>query len=164
MPVIRHLFHSWERRLAAIDTNRIVRPFEWGLEWLEPDPARDAIADPLSRILAFARDAGANSDRFFEAPTQRTFERRGEELRFASALTSSIASNDVVVGRVFDGRPRGAAHPKRAIVVLPQWNSVRTGTSVSASCLRGSVSRPCGSACRITTCAGRLIWCGPSTS
>src|SRR5262249_55310704 len=24
----------WERRLAGRDTNRVVRPFEWGTEWL----------------------------------------------------------------------------------------------------------------------------------
>ena len=28
-------FHLWERRLASVDTNRVVRPFEWGLEWLD---------------------------------------------------------------------------------------------------------------------------------
>ena len=30
----------WERKLATRDTNRVVRPFEWGTEWLHRiDPA-----------------------------------------------------------------------------------------------------------------------------
>jgi hypothetical protein len=32
--MIRALFHSWEHRLASVTQNRVVRPFEWGLEWL----------------------------------------------------------------------------------------------------------------------------------
>ena len=24
----------WERKLATRDTNRVVRPFEWGTDWL----------------------------------------------------------------------------------------------------------------------------------
>ncbi|MEO8070878.1 MAG: alpha/beta hydrolase family protein, partial [Acidobacteriota bacterium] len=55
------------------------------------------------------------------------FERRGDELRFASALTSGVGNNDVVVGRVFEGRRRDGARSKRAIVVLPQWNSNEEG-------------------------------------
>ena len=36
-PVIARPFHAWERRLASVDTNRVVRPFEWGLDWMELD-------------------------------------------------------------------------------------------------------------------------------
>ena len=32
--MITTLFHSWEHRLASATKNRVVRPFEWGLEWL----------------------------------------------------------------------------------------------------------------------------------
>ena len=27
-------FHAWERRLASVTTDRVVRPFDWGLEWI----------------------------------------------------------------------------------------------------------------------------------
>jgi len=33
--VISRVFHNWERKLAAAAENRVVRPFEWGLEWIE---------------------------------------------------------------------------------------------------------------------------------
>jgi hypothetical protein len=32
--MLQVLFHSWERRLASVTTDRVARPFEWGLEWI----------------------------------------------------------------------------------------------------------------------------------
>src|SRR5688500_1607351 len=32
--MLQAIFHAWERRLASVTTDRIVRPFEWGLEWI----------------------------------------------------------------------------------------------------------------------------------
>ena len=32
--MIKTFFHSWEHRLASATKNRVVRPFEWGLDWL----------------------------------------------------------------------------------------------------------------------------------
>jgi hypothetical protein len=29
-----HWMDRWERKLATRDTNRVVRPFEWGTDWL----------------------------------------------------------------------------------------------------------------------------------
>ena len=28
-------FHAWERRLVAVTKDRLVRPFEWGLDWID---------------------------------------------------------------------------------------------------------------------------------
>ncbi|MHB1858460.1 MAG: alpha/beta hydrolase family protein, partial [Acidobacteriaceae bacterium] len=42
--------YAWETKLTTRDTNRIVRPLEWGFDWLEDWialrnlPIRDAIA------------------------------------------------------------------------------------------------------------------------
>ena len=43
----------WETKLATRDTNRVVRPFDWGLEWLDGavrngDPRRHLL-DYVSR-------------------------------------------------------------------------------------------------------------------
>jgi len=41
MPVKRlykRFMHDWELRMTTRDTNRIVRPFEWGLDWLREWP------------------------------------------------------------------------------------------------------------------------------
>ena len=33
--MLKQVIHKWEHKLARRDNNRIVRPFEWGLEFLE---------------------------------------------------------------------------------------------------------------------------------
>ncbi len=38
--VLTGLFHTWERRLHAVSKDRVVRPFEWGLDWIEPNGAQ----------------------------------------------------------------------------------------------------------------------------
>jgi dienelactone hydrolase len=118
--VIARLFHAWERRLATIDTNRVVRPFDWGLDWLGIDA--DA-ADPLDRVLAWSREAVAESSRFFDAPPASGFERRGQELTFPSALTTPYPQNDLVRVGIYEPGDRRAGQPRRAVVVIPQWNS-----------------------------------------
>ena len=32
--IYAHYMDRWERKLATRDTNRVVRPFEWGADWL----------------------------------------------------------------------------------------------------------------------------------
>ena len=33
--LIEEFFHAWERRLVSRTKDRVVRPFEWGLEWID---------------------------------------------------------------------------------------------------------------------------------
>ncbi len=37
----RRWIYEWESRLTSRDSNRIVRPFEWGAEWTKPWPGID---------------------------------------------------------------------------------------------------------------------------
>ena len=59
----------WERNLATRDTNRVVRPFDWGSEWLHaigfPSFPLDANGDAARRLPAFVTEALKDSDRFF---------------------------------------------------------------------------------------------------
>src|SRR5262245_45787150 len=32
--MLERFFHAWERKLVAVSTDRVVRPFEWGLDWI----------------------------------------------------------------------------------------------------------------------------------
>jgi hypothetical protein len=121
--MIGPLFNVWERRLAAVDTNRIVRPFEWGLDWLGLPES----ADPLAQVRAWARDAVTHSTDFYSAPATPDFERRGGELRFPSALETPYAVNNTVVARIFEPPPSDTPRPRRAVVVLPQWNADAQG-------------------------------------
>jgi hypothetical protein len=121
--VIGRLFHSWEQRLSTVDTNRIVRPFEWGEDWLGL-PASD---DPSAAIRTWVREAMADTDRFFDADRGTEFELTGDTLRFPSAVETPEPVNNTVVVRAFPADPARAGTRRRAVVVLPQWNSDAEG-------------------------------------
>lgn len=123
--MIAPVFHAWERRLASVDTNRFVRPFEWGLDWLGLEES----ADPLPAIQAWSRAALADSESFFALPPNDSYEYDGHTLRFPTALPGPHAENNTVVARVFhpDVKPGATPGPRRAVIVLPQWNSDAEG-------------------------------------
>jgi dienelactone hydrolase len=121
--MIAPLFDAWERRLASVDTDRVVRPFEWGVDWLGLEGA----GDPLSALQTFADDAVNQSDAYFRMPSPRTFSRIGDTLTFASALETPYAANNTVVARVFHPPSPRPDAPRRAVVVLPQWNADAEG-------------------------------------
>ena len=121
--MIGSLFNIWERRLASVDTNRIVRPFEWGLDWIGVDDSDD----PLRALQTWADETVATSESFFDFTPATNYELNGDELRFTSALETPWTVNNTVIARVFhpDTLPAGA--PRRAVVVLPQWNADAEG-------------------------------------
>jgi hypothetical protein len=120
--MIAPLFNIWERRLAEVDTNRIIRPFEWGLDWLGlPDTD-----DPLGTLKAWARDTVNGSDAFFASTPVGAYDLKDDVLRFASGLTTPWEVNNTVVARIFHPeKPKPG--PRRAVVVLPQWNADAEG-------------------------------------
>jgi len=118
--VIAPVFHAWERRLAIIDQNRHIRPFEWGLDWLELDPNT---ADPNAAVETYVRDVMRDTDAFFQPPPYRDFTLTGDRLEFQSASLTPYPENNTVSLRVFPGRNRKPGQPKRAVLILPQWNA-----------------------------------------
>jgi len=121
--LITWVFHNWERRLAAAAQNRIVRPFEWGLEWIEGLDDREQ--DVVGRLSAWATRAVENSEQFFALPPIDDYTLQGDRLTFPSAVTTPHAENNIVVSRYFpETSERGR---KRAVVVLPQWNADAEG-------------------------------------
>jgi len=117
----------WERKLATRDTNRIVRPFAWGTEWLGsigfPELPPDADDSPAEALNIFVRDALADSQRFYGHCPPTDFRLRDGRLTFTSPVRSFFTSNDTVHAMWFPApRDRG-----RVLVVLPQWNSDANG-------------------------------------
>ena len=121
--MIARAFHSWERRLASVDTNRVVRPFEWGLEWIGLDPAAP---DPAADVRAWAGRVMTETDAFYSPPVTRDFAAfalDGDTLRFPSAVESPHPANNTVVVRRFPARPSAEGPRRRAVIVMPQWNA-----------------------------------------
>jgi dienelactone hydrolase len=118
--VLSRVFHQWERRLAASATDRVVRPFEWGTEWIDTEPPA-AAASESERLERWAAAMLAESDRFYGLEPCTEHELNGDRLRFPSAVRTPHAENNVVVTRLFrNDSPRGR---RRAVLVLPQWNA-----------------------------------------
>jgi hypothetical protein len=139
--------YRWERRLTTRDTNRVARPFEWGLEWSRRWPgvhgeAPAAAEDTKRFFFELNEKLVAHSDEFYsyEKPTDFRLERlpirlyatgsaaRPEDelrfahktglfLRFTSPVESLYPENNIMNARWFPARGR------RAVIVLPQWNA-----------------------------------------
>jgi hypothetical protein len=122
--MLTSLFHAWERRLHAATPDRVVRPFDWGLDWLPDDARRDGVA-PADQIEAWVAQVLERTDEFFAAP--RTDAYRFDEptghLSFPSVLETPHRENNTVHARFFPAERRGARDERRAVVVLPQWNA-----------------------------------------
>jgi hypothetical protein len=121
--VIARAFHKWERRLASAATNRVARPFEWGLDWLADQHL--PYGDARSAIAEWGEATVAESDRFYAVTPADDYSLDGDTLTFTSAVDTPHPENNTVHARFFpESSPRGR---KRAVLVLPQWNSNAEG-------------------------------------
>ena len=109
----------WERKLATRDTNRVVRPFEWGAEWVGAAHANGNSREEVEQHVAAAL---ADSDAYFSYRTPADYRLDGARLTFTSPVESPYPVNNTVHGRFFP--VRGC---RRAVIVLPQWNSGADG-------------------------------------
>ena len=135
--------HSWETRLTTRDTNRVVRPLEWGMDWARRWPLVNgnfpAAEEHFEKYLHELNDLiVAHSDQFFayETPQDFRLEKRKIELfptgsnanekvpkgdglflRFTSPAKTPYPENDLVNARWFP------AQGNRAVIVLPHWNA-----------------------------------------
>src|SRR5688572_30954186 len=95
--MIQRFFHHWEQRLADVSrTQRVVRPFEWGLDWVPPN-GHQVDAAPLDRLRVWIDEVMKDTDGFFTpsptseyafSPTTASASAPGEAgtLTFPSAL------------------------------------------------------------------------------
>lgn len=114
------LIHHRERRLAQRDTNRRLLPFDWGTSLVAGEVNG---ADPRSFLRAFACEAFQQSERFFALAPIDDFRFDGERLVWTSAITTPESENNTARARFFAPQRRRPNGPKRAVLVLPQWNA-----------------------------------------
>jgi hypothetical protein len=92
---------SWETALTTRDTNRIVRPLEWGFDWLEDfsplAPAAPAApaANDLERMIAVNADIVNRAEEFFgyETPTDFRLETRHPQLFPTNVRPETLAQD-----------------------------------------------------------------------
>jgi hypothetical protein len=142
--MIKGLIHKWEDRLMRRDTNRVTRPFDWGVEFLDPFVGLDerpagglgsngSRRSDGARVFEFNERAINESEEFFGPAPPRDFSFDGHWLSFQSPVATPYPENNTVYARYFPVPSRGgemgaapseAARARgRAVVVLPQWNS-----------------------------------------
>ena len=112
----------WEYDLATRSTDRVVRPFDWGAEWMANWPFHPGGADTEAKLREFNRIAIARSAEFFAYEMPRDFCREGNTVRFTSPVDTPYEQNNTVEARYFPANPRWK-RGKKAVVVLPHWNS-----------------------------------------
>jgi dienelactone hydrolase len=123
--MLQALFHAWERRLASVTTDRVVRPFDWGLDWIPPNGRRPG-TPPADVLHGWVSHVMSDTDAFFTPPptTDYTFTASADGdglLTFPSALETPHSDNNTVRARYFPAR--NGQKPRAAVLVMPQWNA-----------------------------------------
>jgi hypothetical protein len=117
--MLASLFRRWEYRLSQRDTNRKLRPFEWGTDYVRNG---FHIEDPLEYLKEYSRRALRNSDGYHSYERPADYRLDGTHLTFTSPVRTASTVNNTVHGWYFPAESR-----RRAVLVLPQWNSDAAG-------------------------------------
>ena len=131
--MLKKYMHNRERHFALLNDNRVVRPFEWGTEYITDQPDG---RDPRELFSEYARHTIQNSDKFFvlteiqdfnlgsEGPgvapefskdATRIFQGKREVLTWTSSITTQSPENNTAVATWFPH----ATNRRAAVVVLP---------------------------------------------
>ena len=129
MSAYEHWIRRYEHRRWTTDDNRMVRPFEWGLEHLEEVASggwRVASEiesrngnDPRVLLREYSEEVLARSQEWYANGDIRDYQLdRDNVLTFSSAMESPWPENNVVHAQFFPARKQGPA-----VLVLPNWNA-----------------------------------------
>jgi hypothetical protein len=119
----RQRMDRWESRLMSAATNRVVRPFEWGLEWVAGWPCaasqpRDGHS-PEAYLGLLGQLAVRDGDAFYGYTPPKDFHLKGNTLRFTSAVHTPHPANNAMHAQWFPAPNRN----RKAVIVLPHWNA-----------------------------------------
>ena len=116
--MLQAFFHAWERQLASVTKDRVVRPFEWGLDWI-PANGLPPTAPPERILSDWVAHVMADTDAFFTpAPTNDyRLTDAGPDgdrpLTFPSALDNAAAREQHRLLPCLSDRGRGATRRAR---------------------------------------------------
>ena len=115
--------YAWETRLTTRDENRVVRPLEWGFEWIAPFleehgfgallPGRAGLSEDSAAEVAMVRINDLlirHSDKFFgyERPTDFRLEVRHAELFPTNVRPETLAKDAEIKRQAAEGRTKPA--------------------------------------------------------
>jgi dienelactone hydrolase len=109
-----------ERWYHQRDDNRLVRPFDWGLEYIFDHVNGD---DPRELLRRHTGEVMTASDDFYTLPEITDYRLEGDQLTWTSAVETPSPENNVARGRYFPVQTKNGKKPRNAVVVLPQWNA-----------------------------------------
>jgi hypothetical protein len=122
--MLKHYMHNRERYHAFLEDNRVVRPFEWGTEYITDNANGD---DPRKLFRDFSKNTVEHSDEFFIDPeiSDFKFEISDNESRltWTSGIETKTKENNTAYARFFPHE----SNKKAAVLVLPHWNA-KAGT------------------------------------
>ncbi len=113
----QNYMHRRERWYHQRDNNRLVRPFEWGLQYVfDPgngDDPRELFRSHTARVLQESED-------FYALPPITDYRLEGDQLTWTSAVHTPSPENNTARARFFPTKDKNS---RKAVVVLPQWNA-----------------------------------------
>jgi dienelactone hydrolase len=120
MPLWQNYMHRRERWYHDRDNNRLVRPFEWGLQYVLDHVNGD---DPRHVLGQHAARAMQASDEFYALPEIPDYRLAGDQLTWTSAIETPSPDNNIARARYFPAKSKSGKRSRKAVVVLPQWNA-----------------------------------------
>jgi dienelactone hydrolase len=120
MKLWQRYMYRRERWYHQRDDNRLVRPFEWGLEFIldhvNGDHPRNVLTDHSACTML-------SSEEFYSLPPIHDYQLTGDQLTWTSAIKTPSEENNTARARFFPAKPKHGRAPRNAVVVLPQWNA-----------------------------------------
>jgi hypothetical protein len=113
--MLSRLFFLWEQNLSQRDTNRKIRPFEWGLDFLGDGLGEE---NPRLHLMDYARKAVEESDAYHSYQAVKDWQLEGNHLTFTTPRPTIYPKNNTVHAWHFPTDSDG-----RVVLVLPQWNA-----------------------------------------
>ena len=131
--MIKRYMHKRERYFAMLNDNRIVRPFEWGTEFITDRANGD---DPRKLFREYSKYSVENSDEFFFSPevsdyrlefrlqaAESLLKQELKTLSWTSGIETPSVENNTAYATFFPHE----TNRKSAVLVLPHWNA-KAGT------------------------------------
>lgn len=122
--MLKRYFHNRERYYAFLEDNRIVRPFEWGTEYVSENANG---SDPRRIFSEFSKYTVEHSDEFFLDPQISDFKleisNSENRLTWTSGIETKTKENNTAYARFFPHE----SNKRSAVLVLPHWNA-KAGT------------------------------------